>query len=39
MEVPFKFCLGPFEIQMVSALDPQEELSTESPEVGYNIHD
>ena len=31
MEGPFKFCLGPLEIQMVGALDPQQKMSTESP--------
>ena len=32
MEGPFKFCLGPLEIQMVGALDPQQKMSNESPD-------
>ena len=31
MEGPFKFCLGPLEIQMVGAPDPEQKMSTESP--------
>ena len=31
MEGPFRFCLGPLEIQMVGAQDPQQKMSTESP--------
>ena len=31
MKEPFKFCLGPFEIQMVGAPDPQQKMSTKSP--------
>ena len=27
MEGPFKFCLGPLEIQMVGAPDPQQKMS------------
>ena len=32
MEGRFKFCLGPLEIQMVGAPDPQQKMSTESPD-------
>ena len=32
MEGPFKFCLGPIEIQMMGAFDPQQKTSAESPE-------
>ena len=34
-EGPFKFCLGPLEIQMVGAPDPQQKMSTESPDENY----
>ena len=33
MEEPFEFCLGPLEIQMVGAPDPQQKMSTESPAI------
>ena len=32
MEGPFKFCLGPLEIQMVEAQDPRQKTHTESLE-------
>ena len=34
-EGPFKFCLGPLEVQMVGAPDPQQKMSTESPDENY----
>ena len=36
MEGPFKFWLGPLEIQMVGAPDPQK-MSTESPELDFSL--
>ena len=33
MDGPFRFCLGPLEIQMVGGPDPQQKMSTESPEI------
>ena len=33
MEGPFKFWLGPLEIQMVGTPDPQQKMSTKSPAV------
>ena len=38
MERPFKFCLGPLEIQMVGAPDPQQKTFTESPCGAYNVY-
>ena len=35
MEGPFKFCLGPLEIQMVGVPDPQQKMSTEGPADAY----
>ena len=35
MDGPFKFCLGPLEIQMVGAPDPQQKMFTESSEKRY----
>ena len=35
MEGPFKFCLGPLEIQMEGVPDPQQKMSTETPGMLY----